>query len=234
MPQRDSYISSKATADAASGAGGEANRSDRPSDQRNPSAPTHRDETPLLPKVAAGVPGAVEEVLDRYSGAIWNMARRLCRNRVDAEDATQDVFVEIWRHAARFDANAGSEWTFVLTVARRRLIDRLRRFSRRKDIAYGEAGGPSEPVASIELDPATAPPEAAQTQEDAKIALDALSNLSRDQQTVLRLSLFEGMSYPEISERLDIPLGTIKTHARRGLIKLRQLLGAEEQEDEAG
>lgn len=184
---------------------------------------------PLLPKVAAGVPGAVEEFLDRYSGAVWNLARRLCRNRTDAEDATQDVFVEIWRHAGRFDASAGGEWTFVLTVARRRLIDRLRRTGRRRDIAVGEVGRTTEAPVTMEFDPAASPPDAAEVREDASIAVAALDQLTRDQQVVIRLSLFEGMSYPEISERLDIPLGTIKTHARRGLIKLRQLLEPPEQ-----
>lgn len=192
---------------------------------------TARQETPLLPKVAAGAAGAVEAFLDRYSGAVWNLARRLCRNRTDAEDATQDVFVEIWRHAGRFDADAGGEWTFVLTIARRRLIDRLRRTSRRRDIAIGEVGSLTDSPATLELDSAVSPPDSAELSEDASIAMAALELLTRDQQSVIRLSLFEGMSYPEISEKLDTPLGTVKTHARRGLIKLRQILESDEESE---
>ena len=192
--------------------------------------PPPGEEQPLLPRVARGEPGGVELFIDRYGGAIWNLARRLCRNRTDAEDATQDVFVELWRHADRFDASAGSEWTFVLTIARRRLIDRLRRTGRRKDIAVGEGGG--TPVnRPQEVDEAAGPMETAAFREDAGEATAALDQLTADQAKVLRLSIFGEMSYPEISEQLNMPLGTVKTHARRGLIKLRQLLDNDEADD---
>ncbi len=197
--------------------------------------PPEGQEQPLLPDVAQSAPGAVEACIDRYGGAIWNLSRRLCRNRTDAEDATQDVFVELWRHAQRFDANAGSEWTFVLTIARRRLIDRLRRTGRRRDIAVGEGGG--TPInRPQEVDPSAGPLEAATFREDAGEATAALDQLTGDQAKVLRLSIFGEMSYPEISDSLAMPLGTVKTHARRGLIKLRQLLDAdgEESADDAG
>ena len=199
----------------------EAKREQAKRDEAAEQAKQNAADAPLLPRVALREPGAVELCIDRYGGPIYNLARRLCRNISDADDATQDVFVELWRHASRFDANSGSEWTFVLTVARRRLIDRMRRTGRRKDLA---PGGTDDSGHEVEAPTQSSPPEAAQLREEAAVATAALDHLSAEQQDVLRLSVFEGMSYPEISERLDMPLGTVKTHARRGLIQLRKRL----------
>ena len=183
---------------------------------------------PLLPRVAAGDDAAVEQFVGRYGPAVWSLARRLCPSYADAEDAAQEVFVELWRHAGRFDATAGSEWTFVLTIARRRLIDRLRRHGRRQDVAVGGAGHDAgdSPMARLG-DAAAGPAERAQAAEEQAAAVEALGHVSDDQRKVLTLSLFDGLSYPEIGDRLGMPLGTVKTHARRGLIRLRQVLAGE-------
>ena len=183
---------------------------------------------PLLPRVAGGEDGAVEAFVARYGPAVWSLARRLCPSHADAEDAAQEVFVELWRHAGRFDVTAGSEWTFVLTVARRRLIDRLRRHGRRQDVAVGGAGrdNAESPLARLG-DAAAGPAERAQAAEEQAAAVRALDRVSADQRKVLTLSLFDGLSYPEIGDRLAMPLGTVKTHARRGLIRLRQVLAGE-------
>ncbi len=175
---------------------------------------------PLLPRVAAGEAGAVEAVLDRYGSTIWSMARRIYIDAGEAEDAAQDVFVELWRHASRYDADAAGEWTFVMTVARRRLIDRLRRTKRRReamdDLAHQQ---------HTRDDATDDPLELTQLQDDATQAVEAMQSLSREQRRVIRMSIFDGKSYPEIAEALGMPLGTIKTHARRGLIRLREQLG---------
>lgn len=177
---------------------------------------------PLLPRVADDVPGAVEACVDRYGGAIWNLVRRACTNHAEAEDACQDIFVDLWRHAARFDASLASEWTFVMTVARRRLIDRFRRQSRR--IRPGAAG--EQVLAGIDAED-VGPDESAIVSEDAKLARAAMVDLSDSQRRVIDMSIFGGMSYPEIADELGLPLGTVKTHARRGLLKLRSLLSKE-------
>lgn len=222
-PQRDER---RARADSAQPPGVSSDSARAPN--AAPEAPEARAaDEPLLPRVARGDAGAIEACVDRYGGAIWNLSRRLCRNHADAEDASQEVFVELWRHAARYDSQSGGEWTFVLTVARRRLIDRLRRTSRRRDVGVGHAESSAATEATqLYPDDVAAPPEAAELREEAAVASAALERISPDQRDVLRLSVFEGLSYPEISEQLDMPLGTVKTHARRGLIKLRQLLGS--------
>src|SRR5450755_3811278 len=83
----------------------------------------------MLQRIASGDSAAVRECIDQYGGLVWSIARRLSRTPSDAEDATQEIFLDIWRSAARFDATQGSDKVFITTIARRRLIDRLRKTS---------------------------------------------------------------------------------------------------------
>ncbi len=173
---------------------------------------------PILPRVAAGEEGAVEAFMDRYSGLVWTLARRMLSDRHVAEDAVQDIFVDIWRHAARFDASMGSEATFVATITRRRLIDRIRKIGRQPaSRPIDESGGV---VVSERTDVQGAPA----LSEEAALARQALSELSEDQQRVLQLSIFHGQSHERIAAATGLPLGTVKTHARRGLIRIREAL----------
>src|SRR5271166_2344489 len=90
-------------------------------------------EPTFLERIAAGDPLAVDGCLEKYRGLVWSIARRFPGNHADTEDAVQEVFVELWRHAGRFDAAVAAESTFVATVARRRLIDRHRRRARQPE-----------------------------------------------------------------------------------------------------
>jgi RNA polymerase sigma-70 factor (ECF subfamily) len=173
----------------------------------------------LLPRIAAGDPAAVRDCIDRYGPTILGMARRFLRDGAAADDALQDVFVEIWQSAGKFDATLASERTYVLTIARRRLIDRLRR---------RKANPPGEPLDAVPELPARSAGQADLVERDemAARATDAMRRLSDDQRGVLELSLGHGLTYTQIADRLRLPLGTVKSHARRGLIRLRELLGA--------
>jgi len=175
----------------------------------------------LLQRVADGEPDAVRQTIERYSGLVWSLARRLSPTHADAEDAVQDVFVSLWKSAERYDPGAAKESTFIAMIARRRLIDRLRRTGRRPDI-----GG-------AELDESYAPPAAGAagaaphaSNEEAALVAEAFRELSPEQQRVLRLSIQHGQSHSQIAESTGIPLGTVKTHARRGLIKLKDLVAS--------
>ena len=96
----------------------------------------------VLERIAAGDESAVRECMDQYGGLVWTLARRFSESAADAEDASQEIFLEIWKSAARFDPARGSESVFVTTVARRRLIDRLRARKRRPPTeVYDELGG---------------------------------------------------------------------------------------------
>ena len=133
-------------------------------------------------------------------------------DRDEAEDAVQEIFVEIWRSAARYDGSVASETAFVATIARRRLIDRRRRAARRP-----EAELLSD---AIESDEEAVDERLAQCDE-AELAERELEKLKPEQRQVLRLSIWEGLSHSAIAERTGMPLGTVKTHARRGLIQIR-------------
>ena len=174
----------------------------------------------VLQRVAEQEPGAVRECIDRYGGLVWSLARRLCPNSTDAEDAVQEIFVSIWRSAGRFDPEMGSEATFIATIARRRLIDRARRKKRTLAAATLEEGY-AEPVGEDGNDRAE---RLAALGEDSKLAKGLLEELSDDQQRVLRMSILHGVSHEKIAAATDMPLGTVKTHIRRGLIKARKIL----------
>ncbi len=87
--------------------------------------------TAVLQRVAEGDPGAVNDCIEQFGGLVWSLARKLCPDRAEAEDAVQEIFVSVWKSAERYDASMGSEATFIATIARRRLIDRARKRQRR-------------------------------------------------------------------------------------------------------
>lgn len=175
----------------------------------------------LLEQVAAGTSGAVALCIDRFGGLVWSLARKSCRNLADAEDAVQEIFTEIWRYANRYDPSVASEATFISTIARRRLIDRQRKVGRSPKL---EAFSPTtDAIEAQRID-------VAELEDEIQRAKQALDNLSEDQQAALRLSIYEGHSHGEIAKRMDVPLGTVKTNIRRGLMRLREMLSDQNQE----
>jgi RNA polymerase sigma-70 factor (ECF subfamily) len=175
----------------------------------------------LLLRIADGDQSAVPECISRYGGLIWSLARRRLASREDAEDVVQEVFVDVWRSANQFDPLVAEEITFVAMIARRRIIDRLRRRAVLPQTAsIDEAGAATVP------DPAGAAPVGRRLElgEDARIADEHLEQLKPDEQQVLRLSIYDSLSHAAIAERTGLPLGTVKSHIRRGLDSLRRKL----------
>jgi RNA polymerase sigma-70 factor (ECF subfamily) len=174
---------------------------------------------PLLSRVASGDPEAVRECLARYGGLVWSIARRMSKNQADAEDATQEIFVDLWKSASRFDPSVASEATFIATIARRRLIDRRRRESRRTD---------TEPLpdANALIADAAKLTAFAEISADVSLAAKALSELRPEERNAVILSAYYGLSHEEIASSTGMALGTVKTHARRGLIHVREILSA--------
>jgi len=171
---------------------------------------------PLLTRVAAGDAGAVRECLERFGGLVWAIARRF--EPSDAEDAVQEIFLDLWRSAGRYDPAQGSEATFIATITRRRLIDRRRTRHRRP-----------QATEQIQDHPMEAPGTAADTSAEAGKAAKALGQLRPEQRQVLVLATAHGMSHGEIAAHTGMPLGTVKAHVRRGLIQIRNaLLGVQE------
>jgi len=147
---------------------------------------------------------------------VWSLARRMLRNSHEAEDAVQEIFVDVWKNADRFDATISSETTFIAMLARRRLIDKIRFAQRRLS---------PDSLDDVLLEPFNRADKTLETSIEAEQAAEAMRTLRPEQQQVLRLSIVEGMSHQEISEATGLPLGTVKTHARRGLLQVRELMG---------
>lgn len=173
----------------------------------------------LLERIAAGDDSAVKECMDAYGNLVWAIARRMSYSAADAEDATQEIFLEVWKSAARYDSAIGSESVFIATIARRRLIDRMRARKRRPVTEEFD-----EEVASESM--LEAPHAGAQAVEVA-IAARALAQLGEGEREILLLGIVDGLSHSEIATATGKPLGTVKTQMRRGLIKIRALLGSD-------
>jgi RNA polymerase sigma factor (sigma-70 family) len=170
----------------------------------------------VLPRIAAGDPAAVQDCITRYGGLVWALARRFLGNPADAEDAVQDVFIELWKNAARYDPSRSSEPTYITMIARRRLIDRKRKAGRAPAV---------QPLAD---EPPGAPPQTARVEieDEAAQALAVLGELREDERLVIRLAVYQGLTHEEIATATGLPVGTVKTHIRRGLIRVRERLDA--------
>jgi RNA polymerase sigma-70 factor (ECF subfamily) len=173
----------------------------------------------VLQRIAAGDPAAPQQVIDAYGNLVWSIARRMLGHGPDTEDAVQEVFIEIWKHAGRFDGTKGTEVGFVAMIARRRVVDVVRKRQRQPDI---------EPLPeSIGMAPEDTAQQAEQADEVAR-ATRALEQLPEQRQQVLKMALLSGRTHSEIAERSGLPLGTVKTHMRRGLMRIRELLDDDE------
>jgi len=173
---------------------------------RMPASPTEG----LLERLIGGDSSALAEFYDRYAALVNGLALRILRNTAEAEDVVQEVFVQVWRQAERYDPTRGSAEAWLCMMARSRSLDRLRRRASRRE----------------EPDDA-APGAGAQTPrtEEAIAVRTALETLSLDQRRALELAYYEGLTQTEIAARLDEPLGTIKTRIRTAMIRLRDVLG---------
>jgi RNA polymerase sigma-70 factor (ECF subfamily) len=167
-----------------------------------------------LERIAAGEAVAVQECIRDFGKAVWSLALRLSPTHADAEDATQEIFLDLWKSASRFDPSKGSELGFIMTIARRRLIDRIRR-TKARPITEPEEFLP----ASEALVAQTASPELSA---EVSMAVRALDELSVEQRRVISMSVFQGLTHREIAEITGKPLGTVKTLIRRGLIQIRR------------
>lgn len=167
----------------------------------------------LLQRVAAGEAAAFSECIDRYGGLVWSLARRLAAT--DAEDGAQEAFIALWENAARFEEFTGSEATFVAMIARRRLIDQRRKHATRQRLAA--SAPPAEPRPAADTDHLITADEAVRVR-------GAMEQLTGEQRRVLTLAVHYGLTHEQIADHTGLPLGTVKSHARRALMTVRGLL----------
>ena len=168
-------------------------------------------------QMAAGDTDGLTALYDRHGRLVYSLALRVLRDSGDAEDVTQEVFVQAWRQAERFDDTRGSVTAWLLMVARARAIDLLRRRRVRPQPA-------DEPVASEPSDRGPGQDLQLEWAERADAVRSALQSLPLVQRLAIELAFFEGLTHNEIAEQLEIPLGTVKTRVRQGLLRLRDML----------
>jgi RNA polymerase sigma-70 factor (ECF subfamily) len=180
----------------------------------------------LMRGVSDADSGALAELYDRHSPAMLALGIRVLRDRAEAESLLTDVFIELWRHPGRFDPARAAPLTYLLMLTRSRALDRLRRSGRQRailDRAFDGSEGESIP---FHADPEPDPHSRAVEDERRRRVRRALVELSAEQREAVLLAYYEGLSHAEIAERLDAPLGTVKSRIRAGLVRLRDSLRA--------
>jgi len=171
-----------------------------------------------LERMAHGDHEALAELYDRHGRLVFSLALRILRDQSDAEDIVQDVFSQAWRQAARYESSRGNPVAWLLNLTRSRAIDRLRGRRARPDTAAADPSSLDLPDLSQPVDE-----QIVRSHQAAQIraAVDELSVLQR---VAIELAFYEGLTHVEIADRLELPLGTVKTRIRQGLLKLKDRL----------
>ncbi|MBM4105165.1 MAG: sigma-70 family RNA polymerase sigma factor [Phycisphaerae bacterium] len=170
----------------------------------------------LMRRVAEGDERAIADLYDRFGALVFKASRQVLTSRAEAEDAVQEVFIRLWRTADRFDPGRAKLVTWVMLICRRHLIDRLRRRSVRPDQGVGE--GPA-------LDQAPSRAERPRPEVDEREQIRSrIAELPSLQRTVIERAYLQGYTLREISDQLQMPLGTVKSALSRGLGRLRDRL----------
>lgn len=176
------------------------------------------DDVKLLKAIAARDEAALAQLYDRYRVILFGLLMRILNNREEAEDVLQEVFLQVWRKAGDFDENRGRPFTWLVTLARSRGIDRLRSLAARERVAEAGAREAVEEVSDAATD--------AFKSEQRGLVNKALAKLPDEQKRPLMLAYFDGLTQSEIATRLGAPLGTVKTRMRTGLMNLREQLAS--------
>jgi RNA polymerase sigma-70 factor (ECF subfamily) len=175
----------------------------------------------LVARAAKGDAKAFEALYDQSSSLLFTLALRILGDREEAAELLQEVYLEVWRKAARYDPARGSPVAWLVTLARSRAIDRLRSRAAR---GHGRADT-MDRASAAELPAGNPGPEEAAADRELRVAVArALADLPEGQQQAMELAFYEGLSHTEIAARLRQPLGTIKTRIRLGMSKLKGLL----------
>jgi RNA polymerase sigma-70 factor, ECF subfamily len=178
--------------------------------------PANLSDVQLLHAIAARDDAALARLYDRYRLILFGLLLRILNSREEAEDVLQEVFLQIWRRAGDFDEARGQAFTWMVTLARSRAIDRLRVINARRRLAASATDEISERISDSAVNAAES--------EQRQIVSVALAQIPDEQRRTLILAYFEGLTQSEIATRLGAPLGTVKTRMRSGMTKLRELL----------
>jgi RNA polymerase sigma-70 factor (ECF subfamily) len=175
----------------------------------------------LLQRIAARDTAALAELYDRHCRLLFSLILRIVGDRGEAEDLLQETFVRVWNRAEQYDPSLGGPVPWMVRVARNRAIDRIR--ARRVRAVVNAPAPDAAPVEPAAADTAIHTPEAAVLAEERRSRLaDALAGLPPEQRQLIEAAFFEGYTHSELAERFGLPLGTVKTRIRTGMLAMRQ------------
>lgn len=184
-------------------------------------SPRVTEDLELMRRIADREPAALRALYDRHAGLVYTIALRILRKPEDAEELVTDVFQELWDKSSRYDQARAAPVTYIVTLARSRCIDRTRRKAHRAQMTLESI----EDAAAVSDQ---TPADDVVLGEQQALVRRALSRLDENQRAAVEAAYYDGLSHSEIAEKLGKPLGTVKTHIRQGLIRLRDALRSTE------
>jgi len=180
------------------------------------------DEIELMKRIQARDADALEELYELYHRLLFGMVLSIVKKREEAEDMLQEIFVKIWNKAESFDPERGNAYSWIVTLARNQAIDRIR--SKGYKSQEKQSVSIHQPLFSLEGDKHD-PMETTIFSDRAELVKKALGQIPEAQSEVIKIAYYRGMTQREIADYLDIPLGTVKTRTRQGMMKLKNILG---------
>ena len=190
----------------------------------NPTTAQQSADREMIARIGRGDQGALSSLYDRLSGPLYSLAVRMLGDAADAQEALQDVFLQIWSRAGTYDPEQSTVFSWAVLLTRSRVIDRLRARARRLRVVVGSTEDKDSPAEAPGASTSESAADTADKNEEAARVRFVLNNLPPEQREVIKLAFFGDLTHHEIAAQLGQPLGTVKARIRRGLLKLRERL----------
>jgi RNA polymerase sigma-70 factor (ECF subfamily) len=187
--------------------------------------PQQKSDQQLIERVAQGDQLAFGALYDRLSGPLYSLGVKMLGDAAEAEDALQEICLQIWRRATTYDPKRSSVFTWAVLLARSKVIDRLRARGRRSRIVVASTEDEENPIGAAEASVAETTTDTIGRNEEAARVRSVLGKLPAEQRQAIEMAFFSELTHQEIATQLEQPLGTVKARIRRGLLRLRDELG---------